>query len=114
MNWPGGRPGGWRPDCCCWQPGPGWFANRSFVSGEASSSAWMLAPAALAPPQWRALALAAAAGYAASTAGLRVLFGAHFLSDVVLGALVSLTVVWLGWRWYRRAGAGALGSAEGR
>ncbi|BBF94731.1 phosphatase PAP2 family protein [Blastochloris tepida] len=106
--------GGTAPFQPWWQPGAGWFANRSFVSGEASSSAWMLAPAALAPPPWRALALAAAAGYAVATAVLRVLFGAHFLSDVVLGALVSLVVVWLGWRWYRRVGAGALGSAEGR
>ncbi|WP_170263249.1 phosphatase PAP2 family protein [Blastochloris sulfoviridis] len=106
--------GGAAPFQPWWQPGTGWFANRSFVSGEAASSAWMLAPAALTPPPWRALALAGAASYAAATAVLRVVFGAHFLSDVLLGALVSLTVVWAGWRWYRRAAAGALGSAEGR
>jgi membrane-associated phospholipid phosphatase len=98
-----------------WQPGAGWLDHRSFVSGEAASSAWMLAPAALAPPPWRALAIAAAATYAAATSALRVVFGAHFLSDVVAGALVSLIVVWLGWRWYRRpAKDGELGSGGGR
>ena len=86
------------------------------MSGEAASSAWTLAPAALAPPHWRAAALAVAAGYAAATSALRVVFGAHFLSDVVLGALVSLIVVRLGWRWYRRPPPqdSDLGSAGGR
>ncbi|CUU43728.1 Argininosuccinate synthase [Blastochloris viridis] len=94
--------GGTQPFQPWWQPGKGWFDNRSFVSGEASSSAWTLAPAALAPPPWRAIAIAAAATYAAATSALRVVFGAHFLSDVVLGALVSLVLVRLGYRWYRR------------
>jgi membrane-associated phospholipid phosphatase len=102
-----------------WRPGKGWFDNRSFVSGEASSSAWMLAPAALVPPPWRGMAVAAAAAYAVATAALRVVFGAHFLSDVVLGALVSLIVVRLSWRWYRgppdvRPKDSDLGSGEGR
>ena len=38
-----------------WDPRGGCDANCSFVAGEGASSFWTLAPAALAPPAWRAL-----------------------------------------------------------
>jgi lipid A 4'-phosphatase len=76
--------------------------NCSFASGEAASGFWMVAPALLAPPPWRAAAVAAALVYGAATSALRVAFGGHFLSDVLFGGLISLIVVLAMWRAYRR------------
>lgn len=74
--------------------------NCSFASGEAASGAWMIAPALLAPPPFRFAALAAALTYAVSASALRVLFGGHFLSDVLFGGLISALVVLAMWRFY--------------
>jgi membrane-associated PAP2 superfamily phosphatase len=68
-------------------------ANCSFVSGEAASGFWMVAPALLAPPPWRAPAVAGALVFGAATSVLRMAFGGHFLSDVLLGGLISLLVI---------------------
>jgi len=67
--------------------------NCSFVSGEAASGFWMVAPAELLPPPARApaLVLAYAFGFAASL--LRIAFGGHFLSDALLGGLAALWVI---------------------
>ena len=43
-----------------WDPRGDCPANCAFVSGDVAAAAWTLAPAALAPPQWRALAYGAA------------------------------------------------------
>src|SRR5262249_33116625 len=43
-----------------WDPRGNCPANCSFVSGDVSGAFWTMAPAALAPPQWRALAYGAA------------------------------------------------------
>jgi lipid A 4'-phosphatase len=67
--------------------------NCSFPSGEASSAFWMVAPALLAPPPIRAPAIAAALAFGGSASALRMAFGGHFLSDVLIGALISLIVV---------------------
>jgi membrane-associated PAP2 superfamily phosphatase len=67
--------------------------NCSFVSGEASSGFWMVAPALLAPPPWRAPAVAGALVFGAAASVLRLAFGGHFLSDVLLGGLISLLVI---------------------
>lgn len=67
--------------------------NCAFASGETAATTWMLAPASLAPPPWRGLALGAAVAFAATTGLLRMAFGAHFLSDVCGGALVTMLVV---------------------
>lgn len=77
--------------------------NCSFASGEAASGAWMLAPALLAPPPLRVAAIAAAALYTLATCALRVAFGGHFLSDVLMGSLISAIVVMAMWRLYLRA-----------
>lgn len=67
--------------------------NCSFVSGEASTGFWMVAPAMLLPPPVRGPALAAAFVFGAGASLLRLAFGGHFLSDVLLGGLITLWVV---------------------
>ena len=67
--------------------------NCGFASGEASSAFWMVAPALLAPPPFRAPAIAAALAFGVAASALRMAFGGHFLSDVLFGGLISLIVV---------------------
>ncbi|WP_224005034.1 phosphatase PAP2 family protein [Aureimonas sp. SA4125] len=62
--------------------------NCSFVSGEASSSAWLVAAALVTPKPVRLAAIAAALVYAGSLSLTRIAFGGHFLSDVVLAWLI--------------------------
>jgi len=76
--------------------------NCSFASGEAASGFWVLAPALIAPPPFRAVAVAAAILYGAATGALRVLMGGHFLSDVLVGGLISCLVVLALWRLYEK------------
>ena len=68
-------------------------SNCSFASGETAAATWMLAPASLAPPPWRALAIAAALIFAAATGLFRMAFGAHFLSDVCAAMLIMILLV---------------------
>jgi lipid A 4'-phosphatase len=67
--------------------------NCSFVSGEAATGFWMVAPASLLPPPVRAPALIAALVFGAGASLLRLAFGGHFLSDVLLGGLITLLVI---------------------
>lgn len=67
--------------------------NCSFPSGEASSGFWMAAPAILLPPPLRAPALVAALAFGAAASVLRLAFGGHFLSDVLIGGLIALLVI---------------------
>jgi membrane-associated phospholipid phosphatase len=67
--------------------------NCSFPSGEVAESFWLVAPASLAPPPWRAPAIGAALVFGVATAALRMAFGGHFLSDAVLGALLTMIAV---------------------
>ena len=73
----------WRRDGAC-------ISNCSFVSGEASSAAWLIAPASLAPPPLRAPAMAAAVAVTALAALGRVAIGGHFTSDVLFAALLTM------------------------
>jgi lipid A 4'-phosphatase len=66
--------------------------NCSFPSGEASAAFWTLVPASLAPPPLRFTLLAAAATFGLATGGLRMAFGAHFLSDVFFAAILTLAI----------------------
>jgi lipid A 4'-phosphatase len=77
-------------------------ANCSFASGETGTSAWTLAPALLTPPPARGYAVAAALALTVATGLLRMAFGGHFLSDVVLAALFTILIVLAGYRWYSR------------
>jgi membrane-associated phospholipid phosphatase len=67
-------------------------SNCSFVSGEAASAFWLICLVPLWPAPSRGKAAIAIATIACLTSGLRVAFGGHYLSDVVLGGLSSLVV----------------------
>ena len=90
-----------------WNPGGSCQRNCSFVSGEASSAAWMFAPAMLVPPQWRVAAFAGAAVFTAMTSFVRMAAGGHFFTDVLFGVLLTLIVIWIMhgviFRWRRAA-----------
>ncbi len=70
------------------------LSNCSFVSGEGSSAAWMVAVVAvMTPPQWRGWTLPAAVAYGAALSINRIAFGGHFLSDILLSwALTGLVI----------------------
>ena len=67
--------------------------NCSFVSGEASTGFWMVAPASVLPPPWRGPAIVAALAFGFGASLLRLAFGGHYLSDVLLGGLITLIVI---------------------
>jgi lipid A 4'-phosphatase len=69
--------------------------NCSFVSGDVSSAAWTLAPAALAPPQWRALAYGASLALGIGVAAIRVVQGGHFVSDAIFAGVFTFIVIWI-------------------
>jgi len=77
-----------------WDPRGTCDSNCSFVSGETSAAVWMTAPAMLAPPPWRAVALGAALVYGAAMATMRLLAGGHFLSDVIFAGIFTGLVIW--------------------
>ena len=67
--------------------------NCSFPSGEAAAAFWTVAPASLAPLPLRPVAIGAAILFGVATGGLRLAYGAHFLSDVIVAALLSVLIV---------------------
>lgn len=64
-------------------------SNCSFVSGEASSAAWMAAALVLVPAHLRPVAAPLVIGYAVLLSLNRLAFGGHFLSDIVLSWAIS-------------------------
>jgi lipid A 4'-phosphatase len=78
-----------------WDPRGPCRANCSFVAGEASGAFWTIAPAALAPPQWRPLAYGAAIAFGVLAGILRMAFGGHFFSDVVFAGVITFVIIWL-------------------
>jgi lipid A 4'-phosphatase len=78
-----------------WQPGGECPRNCSFFSGEAATAFWTYAPASLTPPAWRPLAYLGATLFGLATGGLRVAFGGHFVSDVIVAGLVTFLLIWL-------------------
>jgi len=69
--------------------------NCAFVSGDVAGAFWTIAPAALAPPQWRALAYGAALALGVTMAAFRVMAGAHFASDVMFAGVFTFLIIWL-------------------
>jgi lipid A 4'-phosphatase len=67
--------------------------NCSFVSGEAATGFWMVAPASVLPPPWRGPAIVVAFAFGFGASLLRLAFGGHYLSDVLLGGLITLIVI---------------------
>jgi lipid A 4'-phosphatase len=72
--------------------------NCSFVSGEAAEAFWMLAPASLLAPPLLPYGIAAAASFATAVSVLRMAYGGHFLSDVVLAGLLMIFIIGIGQR----------------
>ena len=66
---------------------------------------WTVAPAALAPPHWRALAYGAALALGMAMGAIRVMAGAHFPSDVIFAGVFTFLIVWIAYaliyRWPR-------------
>lgn len=89
-----------------WDPRGACDKNCSFVAGEGAGGFWTLAPAALAPPAWRAAAYAGALLFGAAAGGQRVAGGAHFFSDVVFSGVLVFLLIWvvhgLIYRWRTR------------
>jgi lipid A 4'-phosphatase len=67
-------------------------SNCSFVSGEAATIFWLLCLVPLLPESRRRIGAIAIAAVALFAAGLRVAFGGHYMSDVILGGLSSIIV----------------------
>ena len=79
--------------------------NCSFISGETASAFWLLAPASLAPPPMRPALMAAAIGIGIATGLLRLAFGGHYLSDVIMAALIMVILLRFMRRWTGLGGA---------
>nr|WP_245472168.1 hypothetical protein [Rhizobium jaguaris] len=62
------------------------------MSGEASSAGWLLCLILLLPPRWRLPLGVPLAAVSIMMPTMRVLTGAHYLSDAVLGWLSSLVI----------------------
>lgn len=77
-----------------WDPRGDCPENCSFIAGEASGAFWTLAPAALAPPQWRALAYAGALAFSVAISLLRIAGGGHFFTDVVFAGVFTFLLIW--------------------
>jgi lipid A 4'-phosphatase len=88
-----------------WDPRGDCPGNCSFVSGDVSGAFWTLAPAALAPPQWRALAYGAALVLGTGMSVLRMMAGGHFFTDVAFAGVFTFLIIWVGYaliyRWPR-------------
>lgn len=89
------RFGGEHQYAAWWDPRGDCPSNCSFVSGDVAGAFWTIAPAALAPPQWRALAYGAALTLGTAMAALRVMAGGHFISDVLFAGVLTFLIIWL-------------------
>jgi lipid A 4'-phosphatase len=78
-----------------WDPRGDCPGNCAFVSGDVSGAFWTLAPAALAPPQWRALAYGAALALGVGMAAIRMMAGAHFFTDTVFAGIFTFMIIWI-------------------
>jgi lipid A 4'-phosphatase len=78
-----------------WDPRGECDKNCSFVSGDVAGAMWTMAPAALAPPQWRALAYGASLALSVAMAAVRVMQGGHFISDTIFAGVFTFLIVWI-------------------
>jgi membrane-associated PAP2 superfamily phosphatase len=85
-----------------WDPRGTCPRNCSFVSGDVSGGFWTLAPAALTPAPWRALAYTTAVAFGSGIAVLRMVFGGHFLTDAVFAGLITFLIIWLTYNYLYR------------
>jgi lipid A 4'-phosphatase len=92
-----------------WDPRGDCPNNCSFIAGEPAGAFWTMAPAALAPPQWRLLAYGGALAFGSAVGVLRIAGGGHFFTDVVFAGVFMFLVIWVAYlliyRWWpNRAG----------
>ena len=85
--------GGDLPFIAAWQVSNYCARNCSFISGEGSSSMWLLSLAVLLPAAWRSTAARWLVAFAVLVSLDRIAFGGHFLSDVVLAWGFTLLVM---------------------
>jgi lipid A 4'-phosphatase len=78
-----------------WDPRGACDQNCSFISGEGAGAFWTLAPAALAPPQARALAYAAAVAFGTAVGAMRIAVGGHFFTDVAFAGVFTFLIIWV-------------------
>jgi membrane-associated phospholipid phosphatase len=101
-----------------WDPRGDCPANCGFVSGDVAGAVWTVAPAALAPPAWRAFAYGAALALGLGMAVIRMMAGGHFLTDVVFAGIFTFLIIWIAyaliyrWRLTRLTDAGIEGALE--
>ena len=82
-----------------WQFSAACSRNCSFPSGEAAAAAAALSLLVFAPAKYKWVAAAVLTPCLLFVAFNRVIFGAHFLSDVMLGWLLTMfAMAWI-WRW---------------
>ena len=104
-------PGTWSSQCA---------DNCSFPSGEATFAFWGLMALAFLPRQRHRWAAAVIVIFASMIAMLRVAFGKHYFSDVVMGGAVAviciLAVNWAlqRWPWHERLAAWNINRSKGR
>lgn len=73
--------------------------NCSFSSGHGALGFWPVALALLAPPAWRPVAVAAAVVFGAMVGFVRIAQGGHFLSDVVVSAIITVAIIRMFHKW---------------
>jgi membrane-associated PAP2 superfamily phosphatase len=76
-----------------WHPSSACKRNCSFVSGEASQAYWTVAPASLAPPQLRPFAFGGAVVFGTTVGAMRVVFGRHFVTDIIFAGVITIAIV---------------------
>jgi lipid A 4'-phosphatase len=79
--------------------------NCSFVSGHAAVAFWVTAYGFIAPPPWRMPLLAAGTALGLAVGMMRVMQGAHFISDVAYAGAIVVGVNLLVARWMLRGEA---------
>ncbi|WP_421856152.1 phosphatase PAP2 family protein [Oricola sp.] len=67
-------------------------SNCSFVSGEASTAGWLMCLALMLAIRRRRIFAALVAAVSIVMAAMRVVFGAHYLSDAILGYLSTIVI----------------------
>ena len=77
-----------------WNPYGGCGGNCSFVSGEESVAAWLIAWAVVLPPRYRGAAMAVALLHCALMGYSRVAMGGHFTSDVLFAVIFTALSIW--------------------
>jgi membrane-associated PAP2 superfamily phosphatase len=78
-----------------WNPYGACDGNCSFVSGEESVAAWLIAWAVVLPERDRAAAMAIALLHCAAMGLARVAMGGHFTSDVLFAVIFTALGIWV-------------------